>query len=120
MSPCPDSIHWAAEKCATCHQDHNLTGRNLPPGAPGWHLPPASMPMIWEGLTDVQLCQSLKDPKQNRGRNVDQLVEHLTMDKLVAWGWNPGEGRTAVPMPHEEFSAKVKKWQAAGAPCPTN
>ena len=108
-----------AEKCSTCHQDHNLDGAHLPPGAPNWGLPPASTPMIWQGLTDGQICQSIKDTKQNRNRNLDQLVEHLTADKLVMWGWNPGEGRTAIPMPHDEFSAKVKQWQAAGAPCPS-
>jgi hypothetical protein len=107
-----------AEKCSTCHQDHNLAGANLPPGAPNWGLPPASTPMIWQGLTDGQICQSIKDPKRNKNRNLDQLVEHLTEDKLVMWAWNPGEGRTAVPMSHDEFAAKVKQWQAAGAPCP--
>ena len=71
-----------------------------------------------EGLTDAQICRSIKDPKQNKSRNLDQLVEHLTEDKLVVWAWSPGEGRTAVPMPHDEFAAKVKRWQAAGAPCP--
>ncbi len=114
----PVGFGVTAEKCSTCHQDHNLAGAHLPPGAPGWRLPPPSMPMIWQGLSDAQLCESLKDPKQNRGRNIDQLVEHLTADKLVTWGWNPGEGRTPVPMAHDEFTAKVKQWQAAGAPCP--
>jgi len=114
----PDGHGVTAEKCSTCHQDHNLVGEHMPPGAPNWGLPPANMPMIWEGLTDGQICASIKDPKQNHSRNLQQLVEHLTEDKLVAWGWNPGEGRTAVPMPHDEFSAKVKSWQAAGAPCP--
>ncbi|MGD0988710.1 MAG: hypothetical protein ABR874_12925 [Candidatus Sulfotelmatobacter sp.] len=114
----PVGFGVTAEKCSTCHQDHNLGGAHLPPGAPGWHLPPPSMPMIWQGLTDAQLCESIKDPKQNRNRNLDQLVEHLTEDKLVAWGWNPGVGRTPVPIPHDEFSAMVQKWQAAGAPCP--
>lgn len=108
----------SAEKCSTCHQDRNLGGAHLPPGAPNWSLPSPAMPMIWEGLNDGQLCQALKDPEQNRHRNLAQLVEHMTEDKLVAWGWNPGEGRTPVFMPHEEFSAKVKAWQAAGAPCP--
>lgn len=108
-----------AEKCNTCHQDHNVSGAHLPPGAPNWGLPPASTPMIWQGLTDAQICGSIKDPKRNRNRNLDQLVEHLTEDKLVMWGWNPGEGRTPVPMPHDEFAAKVKQWQAAGAPCPS-
>jgi hypothetical protein len=107
-----------AEKCSTCHQDHNLAGEHLPPGAPNWSLPPASTPMIWEGLTDAQICQSIKDPRQNKNRNLDQLVEHLTEDKLVMWAWTPGEGRAAVPMSHDEFAAKVKQWQAAGAPCP--
>lgn len=36
-------------KCSTCHQDHNLAGAHMPPGAPGWHLPPPDEPMIWEG-----------------------------------------------------------------------
>jgi hypothetical protein len=107
-----------AEKCTTCHQDHNLAGAHLPPGAPNWGLPPANIPMVWQGLTDSQICQSIKDPKRNKNRNLDQLVEHLTEDKLVMWAWNPGEGRTAVPMSHDEFAAKVKQWQAAGAPCP--
>jgi hypothetical protein len=114
----PDGHGVTAEKCSTCHQDHNLAGAHMPPGAPQWGLPPRNMPMIWQGLSDGQLCRSIKDPKQNKNRNLDQLVEHLTEDKLVAWGWNPGDGRVAVPMPHDEFSAKVKKWQAAGAPCP--
>jgi hypothetical protein len=65
-------------------------------------------------------CRSIKDPKQNKNRNLDQLVEHLTEDKLVAWGWNPGEGRDPIPMSHDEFTAKVKQWRAAGAPCPSD
>src|SRR6476660_3144055 len=40
-----------AEKCGACHQDHNLSGAHLPPGAPSWALPPARTPMIWQGLT---------------------------------------------------------------------
>jgi len=114
----PEGHGVTAEKCSACHQDHNLAGAHLPPGAPNWGLPPASMPMIWQGLTDAQICESIKDRKQNRNRNLDQLVEHLTADKLVMWAWNPGEGRTPVPMPHDEFSAKVKQWRAMGAPCP--
>lgn len=114
----PEGRGVTAEKCSTCHQDHNLVGAHLPPGAPNWGLPPASTPMIWQGLTDSQICQSIKDPKRNKNRNIQQLVEHLTEDKLVMWGWNPGDGRTPVPIPHDEFASKVRAWQAAGAPCP--
>jgi hypothetical protein len=114
----PEGHGVTAEKCSTCHQDHNLAGEHLPPGAPNWGLPPPTTPMIWQGLTDAHICRSIKDPKQNKNRSLNQLVEHLTEDKLVMWGWNPGEGRTPIPMPHQEFAAKVKQWQAAGAPCP--
>jgi len=116
----PEGHGVTAEKCSTCHQDHNLAGAHMPPGAPNWGLPAPTTPMIWQGLTDAQICHSIKDQKQNKHRNLDQLVEHLTEDKLVAWGWNPGEGRDAIPMSHDEFAAKVKKWQAAGAPCPAD
>jgi hypothetical protein len=116
----PEGHGVTAEKCSTCHQDHNLAGAHMPPGAPNWGLPPPTTPMIWEGLSDAQICRSIKHPNENKNRNLDQLVEHLTEDKLVAWGWNPGEGRNPIPMSHEEFAAKVKRWQAAGAACPAD
>ena len=116
----PDGRGVTAQKCSTCHQEHNLAGPHMPPGAPNWSLPPADTPMIWQGLTDAQICRSIKDPRENGNRSIDQLIEHLTEDELVLWAWNPGEGRTPIPMAHAEFVAKVKQWQAAGAPCPTD
>jgi len=107
-----------AEKCTTCHQEQNLAGLHMPPGAPGWKLPPAATPMIWQGRSDAEICKQIKDPKQNGGRSTAKIVEHMTEDKLVMWGWNPGDGRNPVPMSRDEFSAKVKAWAAAGAPCP--
>lgn len=113
----PDGDGVSGAKCSTCHQDHNLAGRHMPPGAPDWHLPPAAMPMIWEDLTDRQLCEVFKDRAQNGGRDVDGIVEHMNTP-LVLWGWNPGEGRTPVPVPQAEFLAKVKEWASKGAACP--
>jgi hypothetical protein len=107
----------AGMRCSTCHQDFNLAGLHVPPGAPEWHLPSPAMPMIWEGLTDRQLCELFKDPKQNGNRTVDEIVEHMNTP-LVLWGWNPGEGRTRIPVPQKEFLAKVKEWAAKGAACP--
>ncbi|HEY6351962.1 MAG TPA: hypothetical protein VI636_21415 [Candidatus Angelobacter sp.] len=75
--------------------------------------------MIWQGRTDAEICAQIKDPKQNGGKSVQKIVEHLTEDKLVMWGWDPGEGRTAVPISRDEFSARVKAWASAGAPCPS-
>ncbi len=107
-----------AEKCSTCHQDHNLDAPHLPPGAPGWRLPPESMPMIWQGLTDRGICEELKDPARNGHRSVDEIVVHFSTDKLVGWGWNPGPGRSPVPMPRDEFAIKVRAWASNGAACP--
>jgi hypothetical protein len=92
-------------------------GQHMPPGAPDWHLPSTAMPMIWEGLSDRQLCQLLKNPRQNGKRNIDEIVEHMSTP-LVLWGWNPGEGRTPIPVPETEFLGKVKEWASKGAACP--
>jgi hypothetical protein len=108
----------AGVKCSVCHQDHNLQGEQLPPGAPGWHLPSAREPMIWEGLNDRQLCELFKNPSANGDRSVDEIVQHMNTP-LVLWAWNPGEGRTPVPMPQNEFLAKAKEWASSGAACPS-
>ena len=104
--------------CATCHRDKNNPRPNQPPGAPNWHLPPPETPMVFEGKTPAQLCQQLKDPAQTRGRDLAALIEHVDKDPLVQWGWSPGPGRTAVPIPHADFVAAMRAWVAAGAPCP--
>lgn len=113
----PEGEGVNAVKCSTCHQDHNLAGLHMPPGAPGWQIPSPEMPMIWEGLTDRDLCELLKDPKQNGHRSVQQIVEHMSTP-LVLWGWSPGEGRSPIPMPQREFLSKVKEWAFNGAVCP--
>ncbi len=73
--------------------------------------------MVWEGLSDHQLCELLKDPQQNGHRTVSQIVEHMHTP-LVLWGWNPGEGRTAIPYSQERFLADVAGWADNGAHCP--
>ncbi len=103
--------------CSSCHQDHNLDGVHTPPGAPDWHLPSPGMPMIWEGLSDRQLCELFKDPNQNGDRDPQEIVEHMHTP-LVLWGWHPGDGRTPVPVPQEEFLSKVQEWASKGAACP--
>lgn len=113
----PDGHGTHTVKCSTCHQDRNLAGRHMPPGAPDWHLPSPSEPMIWEGLTDRQLCKLILDPKQNGDRSPKQIVEHM-QTPLVLWGWNPGEGRAPVLMSSEHFVAQVKLWISKGAACP--
>jgi len=108
-----------AVRCSTCHQGHNLVGLHMPPGTPDWHLPSPAMPMIWEGLTDHQLCELFKDPQRNGHRTPAQIVEHMHTP-LVLWGWAPGDGRTPVPTPQHEFLAKIQEWAEKGAACPVD
>jgi hypothetical protein len=60
----------------------------MPPGTPDWHLPSPAMPMLWEGLTDHQLCELFKDPQRNGRRTPAQIVEHMHTP-LCALGLGP-------------------------------
>jgi hypothetical protein len=107
--------------CTTCHGTANLSagyGAHAPPGAPHWALPKPEQKMAWIGLGQGAGCAMLKDKSKNGGRDFDKLIEHVSSDSLVLWGWHPGGERAPVSVPHDEFVAKFKQWAAAGGPCP--
>jgi mono/diheme cytochrome c family protein len=107
--------------CATCHTSGNPPasyGASMPPGAPNWHLPPARTPMVFIDLTPAQLCATVKDAKATGGKDLAAMLDHVANDRLVAWGWDPGVGRAAVPVPRPEVVAAFRTWMDAGAPCP--
>lgn len=110
-----DGLGFVNMRCTSCHREENNLNSGVP-GAPAWHLAPLSMG--WQGLSDADLCTTLKDEKRNGGRNVAALVEHMDTDKLVLWGWQPGGKRDPVATPHATFVAQLKAWAAAAAPCP--
>ena len=106
-----------AMKCSNCHQPTNIAGLNTPPGDPNWHLPPASMKMVFQGRTPNQLAKQLVNRKTNGNKTLQQLIEHAD-DGLVLAGWNPGEGRTVPPMSHAEFKKAWITWIENGAYAP--
>lgn len=117
----PDGHGAPGLPCATCHGETNAPasyGAQAPPGAPHWGLPPPDHKMAWYGLSPKALCEMIKDRKRNGGRDFAALITHVSTDKLVLWGWNPGPGRAAVSVPHDEFVARFKQWADAGGPCP--
>jgi hypothetical protein len=107
-----------AMKCTTCHQEANTDGLHMPPGAAVWKLPPPQMRMVIQGKTPGQFCEQLKDPARNGGKSLEQIIEHVASDKLVGWGWNPGDGRTLPPLSREEFAHDISQWVRNGAACP--
>ena len=111
----PDDLGFVNVRCTACHRTENNSYSGVP-GAPNWHLAPLSMG--WEGLDDAQLCAVLTDKSKNGGRDVAALVEHMSSDKLVLWGWDPGGNRKPVSTPHDKFVEQLHAWQAADAPCP--
>lgn len=119
----PDGKGAAGLPCATCHGEKNLPasyGPNAPPGAPHWQLPPPEHKMAWIGLPPKQLCEMIRDKKQNGDRDFAALLKHVSEDKLVLWGWEPGGNRLPVSVPHDEFVAQFKLWADAGGPCPAS
>ncbi len=114
----PDGHGVTAMRCNTCHQDKNPPGANLPPGNPKWSLPAPEHKMVFVGRTAAALCRQIKDPKQNGGRSLEQLFDHVSHDDLVGWGWNPGDGRSLPPLSREETSQQMRVWIDGGAACP--
>jgi hypothetical protein len=115
----PDGKGLYAVKCKNCHQDKNLPGENMPPGHPEWHLPPANMRMVFEGKSAAELARQLKDPKQNGGKTLDDIIYHVTYDSLVIEsGWNPAQGKSKPPLNHAEFAKKMREWADKGAAVP--
>jgi hypothetical protein len=107
--------------CKTCHSERNSEAIGIaggPPGAPNWGLPPADMPMVFQGKTPAALCAQLKDPDKNGHRTIAQIVDHISHDPLVGWAWAPGGKRTVPPLTREQTVAALTAWTAAGGPCP--
>jgi mono/diheme cytochrome c family protein len=112
-------------RCSSCHGSRNDAVSGIP-GAPDWHVAPPSM--SWESapgiaMTSPDLCTRLKDKSRNGNRDLAALVEHVEKDRIVNWGWNPGnrpngEARETPPVSHGEFVKAFKEWADAGAPCP--
>lgn len=102
-------------QCSTCHQLANWPGAHTPPGAPNWHLPPPEMPMVFQNRTPSELARQLKDPQQNGGKTLEEILHHVSHDALVLWGWDPGEGRSTPPLSHAEFVSEMETWINNGA-----
>ncbi len=121
--------------CRSCHRNSNMEGEGTPPGAandlmPGfiWHMPPPTM-IIDPDVSPRQLCEDWLNPAKNsflatRGGRDDmetfkkEFIHHAQDDPLVRWSWEPGDDRTPAPGSHADFSAAMKTWVSAGAPCP--
>lgn len=109
--------------CSTCHMTSTAANdiAHAPPHVGiDWQLAPVEF--LWFGVGGTEICQQLRDPKRNGGRDAAGLVEHLRHDAelngFIPWGWNPGGGRETPPGTFEDHVKDMAQWGAAGQPCP--
>jgi hypothetical protein len=102
--------------CATCHHAANFDPARVP-GHPDWHLAPLAM--AWEGRSLGAICEQIKDPARNGGKDMAALLHHMAEDSLVGWAWSPGASRAPAPGTQAEFGAILRAWADAGAHCPS-
>ncbi len=111
----PEDEGVPGARCTSCHQDTNLELARVP-GAPKWHLAP--LEMAWLGKSTAAICKQMKDPTRNGGKSLAQIVDHVTHDELVGWGWHPGADRIPAPGTQKDFGRIVAAWVDTGAACP--
>jgi len=110
--------------CATCHATSILpnTIPHAPPhaGMP-WQLAPVEF--LWFGQDSATICNQVRDPKRNGGRQGPELIEHILHDKsldgFITWAFDPGGGREPAPGTLQEHLDDTVAWVAAGMPCPS-
>src|SRR5262249_14036306 len=56
--------------------------------------------------------------RSKRRVTVDKLRQHVTSDPVVAWGFQPGEGRIPAPGTQAQLGSLIDAWIATGAQCP--
>jgi len=114
----PEGKGIFALKCKNCHQDANLAGANMPPGTPDWSMPPMKHRMVFQGMSPKQLALHFKDNNFTGFKTFNQMIHHVETEPLVINSFIPLEGRSKIPMSHEEFVKVVKEWIAKGAAVP--
>jgi hypothetical protein len=117
----PDGHGMVGERCTTCHGPANPPdsfGAHTPPGvSTSWRMPKPEERLVFVGVAPGALCEQIKDPARNGGKDMAALRAHLD-DPLVTWAWSPGFDRTPVPVARQAFLDAWTTWANAGAPCP--
>jgi len=116
-------IGAAGLSCRTCHQTSTRPNRvehAAPHTGMDWQLAPVDFQ--WVGGTSAEICQQMRDPDRNGGRDAAGLVEHILHDAeligFITWSFDPGAGRAPAPGSLQSHLEDMAIWTAAGMPCP--
>jgi hypothetical protein len=105
-------------QCSACHayrEGVNDVPHAAPQVAMNWQLAPVGAE--WFGKTSDEICNQLRDPERNGGRNFNDIANHLDHDLILHWAWNPGKGREPAPYSLQEHVNDILAWGVAGYPC---
>jgi hypothetical protein len=106
-------------QCSACHA-YNDQANDMPHAAPqvamNWMLPPVEAE--WFGKSAAHICNQLRDPERNGGRDMLDIAAHLDHDLILHWAWTPGGGREPAPYSLQEHVNDILIWGVAGMPCP--
>ena len=105
-------------QCSACHayrEGVNDVPHAAPQVAMNWQLPPVEAE--WFGKTSDEICNQLRDPERNGGRDFNDIASHLEHDLILHWAWNPGEGREPAPYSLQDHVNDILAWGVAGYPC---
>ena len=109
--------------CQTCHVTStlpNTTPHAAPHAGSPWMLAPVEF--VWFGQPKNAICEQMRDPERNGGRDGAAMVEHIVHDAelkaFITWAFDPGAGREAAPSTMQEHLDDTIQWVAAGMPCP--
>jgi hypothetical protein len=112
---------WALAESIPCRACHLTADRpnNVPHAAPqileAWRLPPIEL--AWLGQQSNELCDQLNDPVAGDGTEIGALAKHVRQSPFVAWGFEPGAGRSSPVGSAAILARDIDIWVAAGAPC---
>jgi len=105
-------------QCSACHANRE-TPNDMPHAAPqvamNWQLPPVEAE--WFGKSSVEICNQLRDPERNGGRDFNEIAGHLDHDLILHWAWAPGGTREPAPYSLQEHVNDILAWGVAGYPC---
>lgn len=104
--------------CGACHAIRdglNDTPHAAPQVAMTWQLAPVEA--AWFGKSSAEICNQLRDPERNGGRDHLEIASHLDHDLILHWAWAPGGGREPAPYSLQEHVNDVLAWGVAGFPC---
>ncbi len=110
-------------QCSSCHQV-SKSPNTVPHAAPHtgmiWRLAPVEFQ--WTDRSSTQVCEQVRNPETNGGRDPEGLIEHIVHDAevfgFISWAFDPGPKRSTPPGSLQDHLDDMVIWTSAGMPCP--